>query len=154
MALIYNSASKRAISVRLINNVQNNFLSPTRQSLNRSVCVRYPYPAKLGARCRRSIRKTMLAQFPDRNASLCLRQKSNSLLICKTLLYVRSPPEKRTLLDSKWLLLTEPIRASKSVKVLLNKSLFNLAWRSFILMPSRPSGLCIHRAISQDVIVI
>lgn len=44
--------------------------------------------------------------------------------------------------------------AFKSVKVLPNKSLFNLAWRSFILMPSHPSGSCIDRAISPDVIAV
>lgn len=44
----------------------------------------------------------LAAQFPDRNASICLLQKSNNLFIRKSLLHVRSPLEKRTLLDSRW----------------------------------------------------
>ena len=42
------------------------------------------------------------AQFPDRNTPIRLFQKPNNLFIRKSLLHVRSPLEKRTLLDSKW----------------------------------------------------
>jgi hypothetical protein len=51
----------------------------------------------------RGIRKAVLtAQFPNRSTSVYLFQKPNNLLIRKPLLHVRSPLEKRTLLDPHW----------------------------------------------------
>jgi hypothetical protein len=41
-------------------------------------------------------------QFPNWYAPICLFQKPNNLFVGKSLLHVRSPLEKRTLLDSIW----------------------------------------------------
>src|SRR4051812_21278602 len=66
--------------------------------------VRYCHPTKFSApSVKRRIAKTMLpTQFPDRYAPICLFQKPNNLFVSKSLLHVRPPPEKRTLLDFSW----------------------------------------------------
>lgn len=120
-----------------------------RFQIPQSLRIRHAHATEFGApHVKRGVAKAVLAaQFSDRDTAVGLLEKSNNLFIGKSLLHVRSPFRKRTLLDSDWHALLGAYQFDQLRYVPSQPRLVEIATGRFIAKDEqhiRGSGYCVE----------